>query len=125
VRPPGEGNRNREVGRSLGFATRGEREGYSLDNEGVSPNVREPDSASLLLNGGGQPSRDGKACHQRGRNEHEHLLGRPGWLRRARAERSVEEPGRPGTVYMLKGMNDAPGESITWEATVAGSRNGP
>jgi hypothetical protein len=51
----------REVGRSLWVMRRGEREEYSLDNEGASPNASEPDSASLLLNGGGQPSRDGEA----------------------------------------------------------------
>jgi hypothetical protein len=78
LRPPAEGNQNREVGRSLGLGPRGKRERTSLDNEGASPNASEPDSASLRLDGGGQPSRDGEACHQQGRNEREHLLGRPG-----------------------------------------------
>ena len=108
-----EGDQNRGVGRSLDSTARGERERTSLDNEGASPNASEPDSASLRLDGGGQPSRDDEACNQQGRNESKHLLGRPGWLRRARAERSAEEPGRPGTVWLLKGKDDALGETIT------------
>ncbi len=75
---PRRATKTREVGRSLGLGLRGERERASLDNEGASPNASEPDSASLHLDGGGQPSRDGEACHQWGRNEREHLLGRPG-----------------------------------------------
>jgi hypothetical protein len=102
LRPPAEGNRTRGVDRSLLSMGRGNREGYSLDNEGASPNASEPDSASLRLNGGGQPSRDGEACHQRLSNEPKQPLGRPGWLRRARAERSVEEPGRPGVVEVAR-----------------------
>ena len=78
LRSPAEGNRNREVGRSFGIVLRGKRERTSLDNEGASPNVSEPDSASLHLDGGGQPFRDGEACHRQGRNEREHLPGRPG-----------------------------------------------
>jgi hypothetical protein len=108
-----EGDQNRGVGRSLECTARGKRERTSLDNEGVSPNASEPDSASLHLNGGGQSSRDGEACHQQGRNELKHLLGRPGWLRRARAERSVEEPGRPGRVSASSDTGNALGETIT------------
>jgi len=103
---------------------RGDRELLSLDNEGASPNESEPDSASLRLYGGGQPPRDGEACDQRRRNEPKQPLGRPGWLRRARAERSVEEPGRPGVVFIGNGMDNVLGESITWVTAMAGSRSG-
>lgn len=54
-----QGNRTREVGQPLEFTERGKRGQYFLDNEGVSPNKSEPDSAWLRLDGGGRPSRDG------------------------------------------------------------------
>ncbi len=118
-----EGNRIRGIGRFLPYKARGEGKRTFPDNEGVSPNESKPDSASLRENGGGQPSRDDEACHQWGSNERKHLLGRPGWLGRARAERSVEGPGRPGVV--VAAVNNASGESITTGATTAGSRSGP
>lgn len=40
---------------------RGERGKDPLDNEGASPNESEPDSASLGVNGGGQPAGYGEA----------------------------------------------------------------
>ena len=56
------------------------------------------------------PPESGEACHGKGRgsqtrsiafgvpsNERKHLAGLPGWKGTARANRSVEEPERPGT----------------------------
>jgi hypothetical protein len=55
-----------------------------------------------------------------------HLSGRPGWLGRARVERSVKEPGRPGVVYSAeKAEDNTCGESITCKVAAAGSRSGP
>jgi hypothetical protein len=78
VAAPVKGNRKREVGRSLDLIERGERRRFLPDNKGISPSESESDSASLHLNGSGQPSRDGEACNQQGRNERRHLLGCPG-----------------------------------------------
>jgi hypothetical protein len=69
------GQPNTGIGRS---PQGGEREDNFRDNEGVSPNESEPDSASLRENGGGQSSRGDKACHQWGSNERKHRLGRSG-----------------------------------------------
>ena len=91
-----QGNQAWAVGRSPGMDVGGEREKDSLDSKDVSPNDSEPDSASLRLNGGGQTAKGVEASNRQGRNGHEHLSGRPGWLGRARVERSVKEPGRPG-----------------------------
>jgi hypothetical protein len=104
----------------------GERERVSLDSKDVSPNDSEPDSASLRLNGGGQTAKGVEARNRQGRNGHMHLSGRPGWLGRARVERSVKEPGRPGAVYSTeKGEGNICGESITCRMAAAGSRSGP
>jgi hypothetical protein len=75
LRSPVKGNQERGIGRSL---QRGKGKESFPDNEGVSPNESEPDSASLHENGGGQPSRDDEACHPQGSNECKHLRGRPG-----------------------------------------------
>ena len=91
----------------------------------MSPNESKPDSASIRCNGGGQPSRDDEACHQQGSNERKHLLGRPGWMGRARAERSVKGPGRPDEADVLKGMSSDLRESITSRTATVGSRSGP
>ena len=93
-----QGNRTWVVGRSPWIVVGGEREKDSLGSKDVSPNDSEPDSASLRLNGGGQTAKGVEASSRQGRNGHVHLSGRPGWLGRARVERSVKEPGRPGVV---------------------------
>jgi len=104
-----------------GIVPWGEGEGNSPDSEDVSPRASEPDSASLLKEVGGQPPRDGEACHRWGSNGHKHPSGLPGCLGRARVERSVEEPGRPGVVS----FDNVCRESITCMAAAAGSRSGP
>jgi hypothetical protein len=43
------------------------------------------------------PPESGEACHGKGSNEQMHLAGLPGWKGTAHADRSVEEPERPGT----------------------------
>jgi hypothetical protein len=45
-------------------------------------------------------------------------------LRRACAERSVEEPGRPDVVFASGDVDNAFRESITWETATVGSRSG-
>ena len=61
LRPPAWGNQKRGVGRFLSEKDRGEKGKDPLDNEGVSPNESEPDSASLHVIGGGQPAGYGEA----------------------------------------------------------------
>ena len=65
-------------------------------SERASRNASEPDSASLRKVECGQAARDDEACHRRPSNERMRASGLPGWLGTARADRSVEEPGRPG-----------------------------
>ena len=123
LRSPVKANQSRGTGRSL---QRGERKRIFLDNEGESPNESEPDSASLRLNGGGQTAKGVEARNRQGRNGRMHLSGRPGWVGRARVERSVKEPGRPGVVPSArKGEGNICGESITCRVAAAGSRSGP
>jgi len=43
------------------------------------------------------PPESGEACHGKASNEHEPLAGLPGWKGTAHADRSAEEPERPGT----------------------------
>jgi len=69
------GNQAWEAGRS---GVPGEGEWSSLDDEGVSPSASEPDSASIRCNGGGQPSRDGEACHLWSTQEAIRTTGPPG-----------------------------------------------
>ena len=68
--------------------------------EPYGPQTREPYRKRtrfglFTLSGCGQASDDDEACYPRGRNGRRHLRDTPGWLGRARAERCIEEPGRP------------------------------
>jgi hypothetical protein len=58
------------------------------------------------------PPESGEACHGKGSNERIHLAGLPGWKGTARANRSVEEPERPGTAAGSSSA-DRDRESIT------------
>jgi len=65
------------------------------EDETVSRNASEPDSASLVINESGQPPVMGEACHHWQRNIRMQPVGSPGCLWAACSEREAEEPERP------------------------------
>ncbi len=70
-------------------------------SERASRSESEPDSASLRKWRAASPPESGEARRRWRSNEHKQPSGLPGWLGTARADRSIEEPGRPGEARVM------------------------